>query len=267
MPNRTRTPLSLLCLALLLTACAPQPLAVTRTPATLRLVVADSCAPMADALAAAYEDMRPWVTVDLVGVYNSAEAEEALRAGEADVALLSWRNPAGDDNLWSAPYARDGIAVIVHPTTPITETGIAFLQEIFRGRLQEWQGIILVVVSREQGSGARAAFDSAVLGERRVTPTAVVVSSSEAMVAYVAGTPGAIGYVSTLRLDEGVRVLPVEGVLPTADAIADGRYPLSRPLYLATVGEPTGEAREFAQWTLGPKGQAVIRATLASTWP
>jgi len=52
-------------------------------------------------------------------------------------------------------------------------------------------------------------------------------------------------------------VPPVEGALPTSAAISDGSYPLSRPLYLAATAEPAGEAREFAQWALGPEGQAV----------
>jgi phosphate transport system substrate-binding protein len=241
----------------ILAACAPQPLTVTREPVTLRLVAADSCEPLAEELATAYEESRPWVTVH-AEVFNAAVAEQALRAGEADLALLSWlRESASEEPLWSQPFAYDGIAVIGHPGLPFTETGLAFLQEIFRGRVQEWGSLVLTVVSREEGSGTRAAFDSVVLGNYDATRTAVVMPSSEAVVEYVAHTPGAIGYVSTLRLENSVRVLPVEGVLPTPDAISSESYPLSRPLYLATVGEPTGEAREFAQWVLGPEGQAV----------
>jgi phosphate transport system substrate-binding protein len=243
---------------LLLAACTPQPLTVTREPAPLRLVAADSCGPLAEGLAAAYEESRPWVTVH-AEVFDAAVADQALRAGEADLALLSWLGESGGEELlWPQPFARDGIAVIVHPQMPFTEIGLAFLQEIYRGRVQEWSSLVLTVVSREEGSGTRAAFDSVVLGNYDVTRTAVAMPSSEAVVEYVARTPGSIGYVSTLRLGDGVRVLPVEGSLPTPDAISDGSYPLSRSLYVATVGEPTGEAREFAQWVLGPQGQTAV---------
>ena len=260
------TPYSLLlasCLLLFLTACAPQPLTVTREPVTLRLVAADSCGPLASELAAAYEASHPWVTVQ-VEVYNTTLAERTLRADGADLALLSWlQETSGEEPLWSQPFARDGVAVVVHPATPFDETGLAHLQDIFRGRVQEWGGMVLTVVSREEGSGTRAAFESVVLGDRDVTFIAVVMPSSEAVVEYVARTPGAIGYVSTLWIGEslagGVRVMPVEGALPTLDAILDGSYPLSRSLYLAATAEPTGEVREFAQWVLGPEGQAVTR--------
>jgi len=248
-------------LAFLLMACASQPLTVTREPVTLRLVAADSCGLLAEELVAAYEETYPWVTVQ-VEVFNSSVAERMLRAGEVDLALLSWlQESAGERLLWSQRFGRGGVAVVVHPATPFAETGLAHLQEIFRGHVQEWEGTVLAVVSREEGSGARVVFEGVVMGGHNVTPSGVVMPSSEAVVEYVARTPGAIGYVSTLWIEEavtdGVRVLPVEGVLPTLDALSDGGYPLSHPLYLAATAEPAGEVREFAQWVLGPEGQVI----------
>jgi phosphate transport system substrate-binding protein len=250
------------CILLLLVSCAPQPLTVTREPVTLRLVAADSCGPLAEPLVAAYQEAHPWVEVQ-VEAFNSSVAERTLRKGGADLALLSGLQETADEEpLWSQPFARDGVAVVVHPATPFTETGLAHLQAIFRGQVQEWGGMVLTIVSREEGSGTRRAFESIVLGDYDVAFIAVVMPSSEAVLEYVARTPGAIGYVSTLWLSEpladGVRVAPVEGTLPTPDGIADGSYPLVRPLFLSAVAEPSGEAREFAQWVLGPEGQAVI---------
>ncbi len=255
-PLRSLLPAS--CLLLLLAACTSQPLTVTREPVALRLVAADSCGPLAEELAAAYEESYPWITVQ-VEVWNSALAERTLREGGADLALLSWlEEVAGEELLWSQLFARDGVAVVVYPATPLTEIGLAHLQEVFRGRMQEWGGVVFTAVSREEGSGTRVAFESIVLGNYDVTPTSVLMPSSEAVVEYVARTPGGIGYVSTFRVDDRVRMLPVEGILPTLAAVSDGSYLLSRPLYLAATAEPAGEAREFAQWVLGPDGQAII---------
>ncbi len=254
-----RTTLMPVALMFLLAACAPQPLAITREPTHLRLVAADSCGPLAEELAAAYAESHPWAAVEVVGVFNSALAERMLRAGQADLAFLSWIAPSGGDTLWSHPFTRDGIAVIGRPDLPPSDVGLALLQEIYRGRVQEWEGVVLIAVSREDGSGTRAMFEDVVLRGLSTTPNAVVVSSGDAVVEYVARTPGAIGYVSTLQLGDGVQVLPVEGILPSPASIADGSYPLWRSLYLATVGEPTGEAREFAQWVLGPQGQAIVK--------
>ena len=271
MHNRSYSPrthwprwgVALACTLLLVAACAPQPLAVTREPANLRLVAAGSCAPLAEALATAYEEIRPWVTVH-VEVYNNALAKETLTNRDADVAFLSWLGEGSGDALWSSPVASDDLAVIVHPASPLTEASLALLQEIYRGRVQEWEGLVLAVVSREDGSGTRAAFDNTVLQGRDITLTAVVMPSSAAVVDYVARTPGSIGYVSALRLgdtaSDGVRILPIDGAMPSPGMAGDGQYPLSRGIHLATVGEPAGEAREFAQWALGPEGQQVIEA-------
>lgn len=258
-PLRVLLPAS--CILVLLFACSSQPLTVTREPVTLRLVAADSCGPLAEELVATYKESHPWVTVQ-VEVFNSSMAERTLRAGGADLALLSWLPEAADEEpLWSRPFARDGVAVVVHPATPFSETGLAHLQAIFRGQVQEWGGMMLTIVSREEGSGTRTAFETVVLGGYDVALIAVVMPSSEAVLDYVGRTPGAVGYVSTLWLGEslarGVRVPPVEGTLPTPDTVASGSYPLVRPLYLAATSDPTGEAREFAQWLLGPEGQAV----------
>jgi phosphate transport system substrate-binding protein len=197
-------------------------------------------------------------------VLNSALAVDALAEGEADLALLSWGSvEEGKASLWMEPFARDGVAVIVPRASSFSEIGLTQLREIFsrgalrpRGRVEEQQGVVLTVVSREDGSGTRAAFESIVLDGGDTTLNAVLMPSSEAVVEYVASTPGAIGYVSTCSLGtpsvphDRVRALPVEGVLPTEEAVETGRYPLWRELHLASSGEPTGEARQFAQWLL-----------------
>ena len=256
------------CALLFLVACASQPTAITREPVTLRLVAADSCGHMAEELALAYEAVRPWVTVR-VDVFNASVAARALREGEADLSLLSWQAERSDDGeLWSTPFARDGIVVIAHLATPITATDAVYLQEVFRGRIQERDGTVLVPVSREEGSGTRAWFHRVVMAGHDATLTAVVMSSSEAVVEYVMASPGSIGYVSTLRIAESdadrVQVVPVDGIFPDREAISDGSYLLARPLYLAATAEPTGELREFAQWVLGPEGQTVT--TRSGTW-
>lgn len=241
--------------------CASEELVLTREPVGIRVVAADSVGPLAEALAAVYEETSPWVSVDVV-VYNSARAEVALRDEDADIAMLSWLDdPAGAIPLWSSTWTRDGIAVVLHPSTSLPGASLGHLQEIFRGRLQEWEGTVYAVVSREDGSGTRSAFEAIVMDYHPVTLNAAVASSSAAVIEMVANTPGAIGYVSSLRLaprDLGaVRILDVDDVPMDMSSVADGSYVLWRQLYLAAVDEPSGEVRVFAQWVLGPEGQTV----------
>ena len=248
---------ALILAVLTLISCSPQPLSVTRAPATLRLAGAASCETLIQEAAARYEAQHPWVTVT-TEVLNNRLTMEILLEERADLGCLSWYPLRADleDSLWSEPVARDGIAVIVHPGSPMQEIGLGQLQEIYRGHLQESEGVVLTVVSREAGSGTRAAFEQLVLDGGETSLNAVVVPSAAAMVDYVAETPTAVGYVSVRSLDDRVRVLPVDGVLPGAEAVTEGRYPISREFYLATAGEPAGEARQFAQWVLRGRTEA-----------
>lgn len=266
MGHRTRigrSPLIILIPLWTLAACTSQPLTVTHAPLSLRIVAADSCEPLVEELAAAYEATHPWVTVR-VETLNSTLAEETLRAGGADLAALSWLEEDPQEPLWSVPFATDAVALIINPANPVEALSLMQVQFIFRGQLSDWSSVTdnwtaeIQVVSREEEAGTRAAFEAAVMGHYDVTLTAVVMPSSQAVIEYVATVPTAVGYVSTLWLDDRVRVLPVEGLLPTEETVADGSYPLSRPLYLAAPAEPSGELQEFVQWVLGPQGQALV---------
>jgi phosphate transport system substrate-binding protein len=228
----------------------------------LRLVVADSCAALAGRLAQAYEQERPGVDVE-IDVFNSGVAAQRLRDGNADLALISWLDRGRDaDGIWTHDFAPQAVAVIVHPSLPLEETELDQLRAVFQAQLQELDGQQLQPVSREEGAGIRAFFEWIVLGSDSVAQTAIVMPSSQSVVEYVGRSPGAVGYVSTTELGEpanaNVRVLRMRDVLPSAAAASDGSYPLANRLWMATVGEPRGEAREFAQWLLGPGGQGVI---------
>ncbi len=248
-----RFPVRLFLLLILLTACSSQPLTVTREPVLLRVVASDACAPVVEELALAYQEERTWVTVE-VTVFDAAAAEDELRAGRADLAALSW---VSGGPLWSVPFATDGIAVIVHPSVPTDGLDLAELREVFSGRVGEWAGgAPIQIVSREAGAGLRNVFEAAVMDGRDVTLTALVAPDSDGVLAYVASTAGAIGYVSLDRLEPSVRAIPVAGVVPSRDTLNEN--PLAYPLRLVALAEPLGEVRAFAQWVIGPEGQEIV---------
>jgi phosphate transport system substrate-binding protein len=93
---------------------------------------------------------------------------------------------------------------------------------------------------------------------RAVTRNAVLQSSAAAVIDFVARTPGAVGYVPASHLDERVRALRIEGVAPTPETAANGKYLLADPLYLIAQQEPSGDLREFAAWLLGNPGQTLL---------
>jgi phosphate transport system substrate-binding protein len=265
-------------LLLLLAAACGQPLA-TPEPVFVQATGSMDVAPLVAELAAAYENEAPLVTID-VDDPGSAFGLQALRAGGADVALLSWLPPGGEgsDGAWllqpdwrATAIARDGLAIVVHPDNPLQGLGLLQLQDLFSGHAYEWAsaggpsaGAALAglgevqPVSREAGSGARAAFEALVMGDREVTPRAALLLSPEAVVEYVAATPNAIGYVSMAQVTAEVKVLEVEGLLPTPETTARGAYPLSRELWLVAAEPYPAAVQEFVDFCLSAAGQQIV---------
>lgn len=271
MSSRSLVALSL-AVALLVAACG-EPVS-TPEPILLRVSGSTAMSPLVADLVAAYHDRHPAVNLEIAGL-GTRLGLETLRAGDADLAMASWlpgEAPSsgalgqGMDSNWRATaVGRDGIAVIVHPSNPLQGLGLLQLRDLFSGRTYDWQGLAkgapdgpVVPVSREEGSGTRAAFEALVMGDRAVTPRAAVVFSSRSVTDYVARHPQAIGYVSMAYSSPDVRILPIEGELPTPESAGQGSYPITRDLWLVLPESAHEDAHRFVSFALGPAGQQIV---------
>jgi phosphate transport system substrate-binding protein len=97
-----------------------------------------------------------------------------------------------------------------------------------------------------------------VMGEGRVTLTALVMPNSQAMVDYVAGDPSAVGYVSMGYLNDQVRAVPIEGLLPTPQNVSPAEYFLTRELVVLNRPGLSPDAQAFLDFALSPAGQAIV---------
>ena len=254
---------SLLLLLVLLVACG-EPVA-TPEPVFLQATGSTAMSPLLSDLVAAFEESSPLISLEVSGL-GTQFGLEAFRAGEADLALVSWL-PAELDAGWRATaIARDAIAVVVHPSNPVKGLGLLQLQDLFGGRVYEWAGVLgsaralgtVQPVSRESGSGTRAAFEALVMEGREVTPRAILAPSSRAVIESVAQDPQAIGYVSIGYVTSEVKVLEVEGELPSPQTAQQGSYPLTREFWLVTADPPLEAAQDFVDFVLGQAGQQIV---------
>ncbi len=251
----------LLCLALV--GCATGS-ALTPAPFALRIAGSTSLQPVIEDLAAAYQTTVPNMLIDVRGGGSTIGAQQ-LREGRIDLAVISWQ-PEGQtlpDNLRAVPVARDGIAIIVHPSNPLANITSLQLRALYRGTVLDWAELGSpagppVVISREDGSGTRAAFEALAMGNERVTLNALVMPTGQAVVDYVASHRDAVGYVSSGMLTAAVRAVPVEEVAPTAAALRSGAYRLGRALYIYTTRPPSAQTQAFVDFVLSPAGQAII---------
>ena len=124
----------------------------------------------------------------------------------------------------------------------------------------------ITVLSREDGSGTRGAFVELFGMEEKVngkkvdltTDSAEITNSTSVMMASVAGNRNAIGYISLGSLNDSVKALAIDGVKPSADAIKDGGYKISRPFNLALSSSAGNAAQDFLAFILSREGQAVV---------
>ena len=118
----------------------------------------------------------------------------------------------------------------------------------------------IVVIGREAGSGTRGAFEE-ILSVEDNCVYAQEISSTGAVMAKVASTPGAIGYVSLDVIDDTVSTLKVDGIEATADNIKNGTYTIQRPFVMATKGaisEQSQTVQDFFNYLNSEEGQEII---------
>lgn len=209
---------------------------------SISMVGSTSMEKFANALAETFMQKYKGITVQAEFVGSSAGVEAALN-GTADIGNAS-RNLKEEEKAKGAVeniVAIDGIAVVVDKANSTANLTKDQLISIYNGTITNWKNLggsdqPIVVVGREAGSGTRGAFEELLELEDECKYSNEL-DSTGAVMAKVASTPGAIGYVSLDVLNDSVSALQLEGVAPTADNIKAGSYFLSRPFVMTTNGE------------------------------
>lgn len=209
---------------------------------TISMVGSTSMEKFANALSESFMEKHPGVTVTAEFV-GSGAGVEAVSNGTADIGNSS-RNLKDEekaDGVAENIVAIDGIAVVVDAANTVEDLTKQQLSDIYEGKITNWKDAggndaPIVVVGRESGSGTRSAFEE-LLELQDVCKYSNELDSTGAVMAKVASTPGAIGYVSLDVLDDTVKAVKLEGAEPTEENIKAGSYFLSRPFVMATKGE------------------------------
>jgi phosphate transport system substrate-binding protein len=228
----------------------------------LRAAGSTAAMPLVEKLAKAYAQKQPNVTIEISGGGSRLGLEQA-RDGEVDIGLVSWLAEGQAGSLQATAIARDGLALVVNPANKLPGLTLLQARDLFSGRILAWEEIggaggEIQVISREDGSGDRGAFETLVMGKRKVTLNAIVMPSSQAVVDYVAAHSNAIGYVSMGYADSSLRALAVEGLAPTPENVGRGEYSLTRDLVLLTGPDAPPEAQAFVKFALSPQGQTIV---------
>lgn len=220
---------------------------------TLALGGSTSMEKLCEAMSESFMEANPGVTVT-VEYTGSGAGLEALAAGSIDIGNASRKLKDEEKENGSVEniVAIDGIAVIAEKSNTVTDISAEDLAKVYKGEVSNWKDLggddqPIVVIGREAGSGTRDAFEE-LMEVKDACVYAQELDSTGAVLAKVASTPGAIGYVSLDVVDDTVIGLKIDGVEPTEEQILAGNYILQRPFVMATTGELSEQNEIVKAW-------------------
>jgi phosphate transport system substrate-binding protein len=160
--------------------------------------------------------------------------------------------------------------MIVNANNPLTAITKDQVVGVYSGATATWKDLgwedhAITVVSKEEGRSTLELFQQHFGLKDKIMANAVIIGPNGQAITTVAGNPYAIAYVSigsaAVAESQGtaIRRLALDGVVASVENVANGTYPLMRPLNLVSKGPPAGRAKEFVDFILSPDGQAIVR--------
>lgn len=237
---------------------------------TISVTGSTTVLPIAQKAAEAYMDKHENVDIRVSGG-GSSVGIQVVGEGTADIGMASRDLKDSEKKSWpnlrQTTIAKDGIAIIVHPSNPVTNLSLQQIRGIYNGTYTNWNDVggsdkEIVVINRDSASGTREFFWKHVMHKEDFVATALEKNSNGAVKQTVSQTPGAIGYVGLGYIDSSVNPIKIyeneEYIEPTVANVLNEKYPISRSLFFFTNGEPEGLVKDFIDFILSKDGQKLV---------
>lgn len=242
----------------------------------------DTLVNVAQAWAEAYKAKDPKVAIAVTGG-GSGTGISALLNGTVDIANSSRALKDKEQKLAASKgiepvehvVGYDALAVFLHKNNPLQELSLSQLADIYGdgGKTEKWSQLgvsvpgcdsgEIIVISRQNNSGTYAYFKEAVLQKQDYKLGTRDLHGSKDVVDLVAKTPCAIGYSGLAYATEDVSMPCIEAdggcVKPSISAAVEKSYPIARPLFMYTNGEPGGAVKQYLDWLKSNEGQCIIQ--------
>ena len=238
---------------------------------TLRIAGSTTVLPIAQKAAEKYMKEYSNVNIEISGG-GSSVGIKSVGEGTADIGAASRSAKPGEIERYGLVdhvIAKDGIAIIVHPTNPIKSLTGEQIKKIYDGTYSNWKELNgpdmeIVIVNRDSNSGTREFFQNHVMNKEDFRNDAKIIekNSNGAVKQTVSQIPASIGYVGLGYVDNSVKALKInvnENLIePTIDNVKNGIYPISRSLHMYTKTKATGIAKDFIDFILSSEGQEIV---------
>lgn len=202
------------------------------------------------------------------GTTNIANASRAIKPEEIDEAKAKGIEPI------EFTVAKDAIAVVVNPANPVNHLTIEQISAIYTGQITNWAELggedrPIVLLSRESNSGTYTFFLEEVIRQGKkdsqllFSPDTLLLPSSEGISEEIRQNPNTIGYDGLGYVTPDQKMIAIAEspagpyIIPSLQAVTDGSYPISRPLFMYTPGQPNGLVKTYLDWILNEGQQQV----------
>lgn len=227
-----------------------------------------SVGPLAEKIADKYMNKND-VKVEINQIGSSAGITNAI-SGVSEIGMSSrdLKEEEKAKGLTETIIAYDGIVVVTHPTNKVKNLTMEQVKQIFTGEVSNWkelggEDMEIVVVSREDGSGSRDAFQEIVgYTSGELVRSAIIASGNGNIKTTVATNKHAVGFISFEYIDSSISTININGVKATAENVLQQKYSLSRPfLFVHKEDNLTPAGQQFIDYILSPEGQAIVAET------
>ena len=232
---------------------------------TISISGSTSVGPLMEKIQEKYEEANSNITLEIQQNGSGAGIKD-VTSGISEIGMSSRELKDEEKSLVEGTtVAYDGIALLVNPENPVKNISLEDVKKIYTGEITNWKEVggddaQIVVVSREEGSGTRDAFQEIVGYEsEELLKDATISDGSGAVKTTVAGNKNAIGFASFEYIDSTVSALNINDVEPTADNVKAGNYKLSRPFILVTKEDALSEnGKKLIEFVLSAEGQQIV---------
>ena len=250
----------------LLLASACQPESADVAPAEqITLAGSTSVEPFAELLAERYmHTYSDGLVINVQGGGSSAGVRAALsNAAEVGMSSRNLKSEEVEQGLATQLIARDAIAIIVHPSNVVEDLTLEQVRAIFAEQITSWADVggadrPIIIVTREEGSGTRGAFEDLVMGDDGISFSALRQDSNGAVRVIIAGDRYAIGYISLGLVDDRVKAVRLDGIQASVENVLNDSYTLARPFLFLWTGEIDPAAQRFLDFVLSDEGQGIL---------
>ena len=221
-------------------------------------------------LAEEYKAKHPGVSFE-IAAEGSTTGISAIIDGTAQIGMSSRRAKPTEMSAATAKgvtlkpiiVAYDGMAVVVNANSPIAKLTLRQVEQIFTGDVTDWSAVggkpgKISIYTRNTSSGTYSDWKELAMKRRDYASSSQKMAGNEQIAAEVAKNPNGIGYVGLAYIHaEGIKVVAVDGVVPSKETVLSKKYAYARPTFFYTNGEPAGEGARFIAFATGEVGQQI----------